>query len=314
MMKKHKVDLLNNSENSKYSMKYVLLALTILSIISIAPAYAEPSVSSFQTDKIHYEKGDVVTLTGMVTNPTNSTVGIMAYVDHNRGGSNLVHVLPNENGTFSHTIELVGGSWKYSGNVMVRAVYENTQLETEFSYTAETVPEPKYAVVIQSTFGSAGSDCDDRPVGCFYPATATVQQGDKVAFVNADSAYHTFTSELFDSKLIKSGDSFEWIATESTDYFCTVHPWATGHISVTHTEPIPEPTPQPEPTSSGTDWQGKYLEVLSDFNDISARAGELQRENDDLRQQVSDLQKTVDDLNAVLMEQVKVIYDWVLGK
>ena len=35
---------------------------------------------------------------------------------------------------------------------------------------------------------------------------------------------------------------------------------------------------------------------------------------DHIRFQISDLEKTINDLNSVLMEQVKVIYQWVLGK
>jgi len=44
-MKKHKVDLLNNSENSKNSMKHLLFALSVLAVISIAPVYADNSLS-----------------------------------------------------------------------------------------------------------------------------------------------------------------------------------------------------------------------------------------------------------------------------
>lgn len=147
-------------------------------------------------------------------------------------------------------------------------------------------------------------------------------------FINTDSAAHTITSGTgedgpsgeFDSGLLMTMNDFSFKLSNSGQYpyFCMVHPWMTGLIIVSssssssgYTPPAPSYT---LPTSSGVDWQSKYLEVLSDFNEVSSKVGELQRENSDLRSQVADLEKTVNNLNAVIMEQVKVIYDWVLGK
>jgi hypothetical protein len=314
--------------------------------------------------------------------------------------------------------------------------YAETTIFWNNTTTEIPTPEPEIKPnTIMIPNNSATTECVDSPLGCFTPRILTVNEGEKINFLNLDSSMHTFKSvnnTLFDSGFVLAGgDPFYWIATESTDYECEVHPWAKGHIEVipkpeviptvvtiqtdktqySHgdtmtfsgvaspvqepdnrpdfvkdhsvnkvmieiyqdektrsskylaideqgnylfttpeieptrhdmgtytikvtyldqtaetdfdiiewtptykTTPIPEPTPQPEHTPSGTDWQGKYLEVLSDFNEVSARAGELQSENNDLQQQIGDLEKTVDDLNAVIMEQLKVIYDWVLGK
>ena len=90
-----------------------------------------------------------------------------------------------------------------------------------------------------------------------------------------------------------------------------VHPWMTGVITVKSSGDSPN---YPSPTSPGVDWQSKYLDVLSDFNEVSSKVGELQRENSNLRSQIAELENTIDNLNAIIMEQVKVIYDWVLGK
>lgn len=40
----------------------------------------------------------------------------------------------------------------------------------------------------------------------------------------------------------------------------------------------------------------------------------LKQENTHLQSQIEQLQKKVDDLNAIIMEQIKVIYDWVLTR
>ncbi|WP_428323956.1 hypothetical protein [Nitrosopumilus sp.] len=180
-------------------------------------------------------------------------------------------------------------------------------------------------VTIDAVPGSGAPGCEERG-GCYSPMIVSINTGDVVRMTNTDSAAHTYTSGdgdagpdgFFDTSLLMSGGSFEWSPKRSGEYpyFCMVHPWMTGMILVGSGSSYTPPTPTPytPPTSSGTDWQAKYLEVLSDFNDVSAKVGELQRENQDLRNKVSELETTVANLNTIIMEQVKVIYDWVLGK
>jgi len=65
---------------------------------------------------------------------------------------------------------------------------------------------------------------------------------DSVRWENADTAVHTVTSGtpeegpdgIFDSSLIPRGGSFPWQFTEvgEYDYFCVVHPWMTGVVTV----------------------------------------------------------------------------------
>ena len=47
---------------------------------------------------------------------------------------------------------------------------------------------------------------------------------------------------------------------------------------------------------------------------LEQRVAELEQENRELRDIVSDLEQKLQDLNAVVMEQIKIIYDWVLAK
>jgi len=65
---------------------------------------------------------------------------------------------------------------------------------------------------------------------------------DSIRWENADTAPHTITSgnpgdgpdEIFDSGLTSPGKSFQWQFTEvgEFDYFCMVHPWMTGLVTV----------------------------------------------------------------------------------
>ena len=97
-------------------------------------------------------------------------------------------------------------------------------------------------IYIESAAGSEVPGCEETPEGCFIPSIATVDVGGKVIFSNTDSAAHTVTSgspadgpsSVFDSGLILVGDSFEWSPTKAGEvpYFCMVHPWKTGSITV----------------------------------------------------------------------------------
>ena len=82
--------------------------------------------------------------------------------------------------------------------------------------------------------------------GCYTPVTATVDVGGVVTMTNTDpTGVHTFTSGTvdgfapspdgtFDSGVMMSGDSFEWIPTEAGEqpYYCMLHTWMIGTIIV----------------------------------------------------------------------------------
>ncbi|MDE1840828.1 cupredoxin domain-containing protein [Candidatus Nitrosotalea okcheonensis] len=77
----------------------------------------------------------------------------------------------------------------------------------------------------------------------FDPQESKVKAGTTVVWTNADSVAHTVTSGnpsdsspggLFDSGLIKPGKTFQQVfnTAGTTSYFCTVHPWMTGKVTV----------------------------------------------------------------------------------
>ena len=82
--------------------------------------------------------------------------------------------------------------------------------------------------------------------GCYTPVTATVDVGGVVTMTNTDpTGVHTFTSGTvdgfapspdgtFDSGVLMSGDSFEWIPTQAGEqpYYCMLHTWMIGTIIV----------------------------------------------------------------------------------
>lgn len=108
---------------------------------------------------------------------------------------------------------------------------ETTQENSEMVMSAD--------VSIPKGSSSPGCETDSK---CFDPAETTVSTGATVTWTNNDSASHTVTSGTptngpdgtFDSSIITSGKTFDHTFDEAGefDYFCQVHPWMTGKVTV----------------------------------------------------------------------------------
>ncbi len=76
----------------------------------------------------------------------------------------------------------------------------------------------------------------------FDPEDITVQSGTTVVWTSNDNAVHTVTSGtpddgpdgLFDSGMFSAGEKFEYTFSSqgTTDYYCIVHPWMVGTVTV----------------------------------------------------------------------------------
>ena len=105
---------------------------------------------------------------------------------------------------------------------------------------AEPEAAPMNAIVVIPP-GAAVPGCENINE-CYLPYGVSVSTGATVMWSNDDSAPHTVSSGtvdagltgVFDSGLFMAGDSFEFtFDTPGTyDYFCMVHPWMTGIVSV----------------------------------------------------------------------------------
>ncbi|MSV27080.1 MAG: hypothetical protein EXS75_05680, partial [Nitrosarchaeum sp.] len=104
----------------------------------------------------------------------------------------------------------------------------------------ETPRSETVNIIIPTGTSSPGCETSNK---CFSPASITINVGDTVEWKNSDTKPHTITSGspsdaipggVFDSSLIKSGNSFEFTFNESGnyDYFDMIHPWMVGSVSV----------------------------------------------------------------------------------
>lgn len=108
----------------------------------------------------------------------------------------------------------------------------------------QEVPEAAAApmsAVVSMPEGSSVPGCEASDE-CFIPFIAMVAVGGTVTWDNADAAAHTVTSGIleeghdgvFDSGLFMAGATFDHTFDKpgEYDYFCLVHPWMVGKVSV----------------------------------------------------------------------------------
>jgi plastocyanin len=112
-----------------------------------------------------------------------------------------------------------------------------------FDSSKEKISEDSEVVVnadvtIPTKASRPGCEEADR---CYIPSVIAIDFGNKVTWVNEDSAFHTVTSgfygessELFDSGHLDPYESFTFDFDEkgTYDYFCTLHPWMKGQVIV----------------------------------------------------------------------------------
>jgi plastocyanin len=157
------------------------------------------------------------------------------------------------------------GSWEFSGNALAVHTKNPTEFTVSYSVSATAtagepapkVMEPKVTesektetpstppgpqtVNVQIPTGTSVPGCEETSE-CFLPADVTINAGDTVTWTNTDTAAHTVTagspadgpSGVFDSSLILGGAQYTHTFEDvgNFDYFCMVHPWMVGSITV----------------------------------------------------------------------------------
>jgi plastocyanin len=122
--------------------------------------------------------------------------------------------------------------------------------ETEYDYMCTvhpfmtgkiTITAPQKPIITNVTI-SPGAMTQSAGQKYFDPAEIPVKVGTTVVWTNKDSASHTVTSGdpsagpsgTFDSGLIKANNTFQYkfSSAGTTEYFCTIHPWMTGKVTV----------------------------------------------------------------------------------
>ena len=124
-----------------------------------------------------------------------------------------------------------------------KEILEETKTATEKGMQmAEELASPKASVrLVSIPEGTASPGCEEEDL-CYDPPHIIVFEDAEVTWKNDDTAAHTVTSGTvsdgpdgkFDSSLIMAGGTYSYQFIEKGDYpyFCIVHPWMTGSVSV----------------------------------------------------------------------------------
>ena len=123
----------------------IFYGIISLLIISTAPAFAQESLISVQTDDKNYDEGDTIVISGLVTTVVGETpVTLQLFTEGNL--VDIAQITVAQDGTYSHTVIAEGPLWNKAGDYLVRVLYgEGNIAESEFSYT------PKSEVVETTT-------------------------------------------------------------------------------------------------------------------------------------------------------------------
>ena len=111
-------------------------------------------------------------------------------------------------------------------------------IQAEAAVAANAGPQTH---IVETAMGSGAPGCETSNA-CYLPQDITISTGDTVQWDNVDNAAHTVTggspsdgpSGVFDSSLLMAGldYSFTFDDAGNYDYFCMVHPWMVGSVTV----------------------------------------------------------------------------------
>jgi len=120
------------------------------------------------------------------------------------------------------------------------AAAEMAAAEAAAKAAAEAAAVPQTHIV-ETAMGSGAPGCETSNA-CYLPQDITISTGDTVQWDNVDTAAHTVSggspangpSGVFDSSLLMAGGdySFTFDDAGNYDYFCMVHPWMVGSVTV----------------------------------------------------------------------------------
>jgi len=189
----------------------------------------EQQAITVTTEQSFYQKGDKIAILGVVKDILSQAVSIIIISPN----GNIVSIAQVEVGAdkkFSAEI-VAGGAMKSDGTYTVKVTYGGPNRTAETTFDFGGLGKTKQENIIKLPLHSS----DPKFKKLAEPETLTIKVGDRVRWINDDTAAHTITSGnrgdgpdgIFDSSLFMSGKSFEVTFRKkgTYKYFCMVHPW-----------------------------------------------------------------------------------------
>jgi len=191
--------------------------------ISILAGSSEQGNPDYEPDSIMVSKGNVI-----------------EWVNND----DLVHTVTSAidfGETFDSSLISVGDTFQLNTENLSVGEYEYMCTVHPWMIATFVIEEPKEPVTTSVIIPEGASVAQIGQL-YFVPDVISVSVGTTVTWNNEDSFMHTVTSGtpdegpsgIFDSDILGAGKSFEHTFTSAgtTDYYCVVHPWMTGSVTV----------------------------------------------------------------------------------
>ncbi|MGV7226065.1 MAG: cupredoxin domain-containing protein [Nitrosopumilus sp.] len=175
--------------------------------------------------------------------PDGETIFELTFVDPKNamgswefeGNALAVHTMNTNQFTVSYSVSATataGATVELEEEIQMGETHEGENMKEAAGPTTHTVEIP---------VGTSVPGCEETNA-CYAPADITINVGDTVEWINVDTAAHTVTggspadgpSGVFDSSLVMADAvyAFTFDDAGSYDYFCMVHPWMVGSVTV----------------------------------------------------------------------------------
>ena len=304
-----------------------LIVLAVLSVVGMSEAFAQESLISVQTNDRHYQEGDVIVISGQVSEIIENTIiTLQVFTDGNL--VEIAQVIVAQDGSYSHTLLAEGPLWKEQGEYTARVSYGvGTVAETEFSY------------VLESKLTKYGFDMRLDRQGTFdveYTITGgtlfnIIPDKDFLSLIFSIDTYNNevlvveLPRDLIDSKFNNKDDPFVILIDGNESNFTEIQ---TNFQIRTLRIDLPAGFEEIEIIGSklGNDEKSISQEpsiivttdkssTISDnhkdtIKNLKETIRDLKHENRDLKQKITTLQSEIDELKDLLINGLKEIYNW----
>ena len=281
---------------------------------------------SIYTEKSTYEYNETVKVYGRIMDNSIREVEIRL-INSNGDHVSTQQVYLDGLNNYNAKFELVGPLMKESGEYDVVVIAKKwsqqksfymygepkqqgnfVKSKTHYSDTVHTSSEK-----IEIAFGSTIHGCEENYT-CYVPYNLLIKPGDRVTWYNTDSAAHTATSGqtkygpdgTFDTGLIKATKTYSLTLHQKGiyAYFCMIHPWMDGQITVGDVEYYPDTLP----SSTGSkkfdarEMLDKNQKILTQNKQLKEKVSEANTKISQLLEQIARHLKHIESLESILQQ------------
>src|SRR5437899_906655 len=251
----------------KKILSFALATILVLAVYStqssneINSGYFEPyknknstDIMTFSVDNSTYRQGQTIFFSGKVNHFTEGIKVQIKIIDPLKNTIAEFGSLVNRYGIFNgyYSIPATVTNGKY----LITSYYEGDQNRKLTSLSVNISFTPKGLFYISIPFGASNQANNLN----FSPRSVKVNQGTQIIWINKDNTLHSvvsgfikpngtlFQDDRFASAFITPADTYVISPVPGNySYFCKLHPWLAGQISIQAIKPPAKP-----PTSSGT--------------------------------------------------------------